>query len=300
MALPSFGFPKTISCCRGSRAPAIALQSTQYVKVGIGAVASRVRHPAVTAMEAATLANAFPDRFYSLGIGHGVPAWMRADEAGAEIAAQFVQGMHIGSAPVAERRDADGGGSYYSFDKVKLAHKAPHLKVMGAVVGPKSVDLVATVSDGLLISVLAGPQYVRAVADRIRSARAMAGLPPDFTIVTYVLACVGPDRAEARRELRKVASFYIAAAGPNLLTEVYGVNDALSEILKKGGVEALENDMPDAWLDWLGVAGTPVEVAALINALFDAGSSSVILCVIPTHDLTKQLDVIGREVLPKL
>ena len=284
----------------GFASAAIALQSTQSVKVGIGAVASRVRHPAVTAMEAATLANAFPNRFYSLGIGHGVPAWMKQMKLAPKSPLELIQGMHIGSTPVAERRDADGRGSYYSFDKVTLAHKAPHLKVMGAVVGPKSVDLVATVSDGLLVSVLAGPQYVRAVADRIRSARATAGLPPDFTIVTYVLACVGPDRAEARRELRKVASFYMAAAGPNLLTEVYGVNDALSEILKKGGVEALEHDMPDAWLDWLGVAGTPVEVAALINALFDAGSSSVILCVIPTHDLTKQLDVIGREVLPKL
>ena len=34
-----------------------------------------VRHPAVTAMEASTLANAYPGRF-TLGIGHGVPAWV--------------------------------------------------------------------------------------------------------------------------------------------------------------------------------------------------------------------------------
>lgn len=166
------------------------------------------------------------------------------------------------------------------------------------MVGPKSVDLAATVCDGLVISVLAGPRYIRTVAERIRSARALAGLPPDFAIVTYVLACVSSERAEARRELRKVASFFMG--GPNLQTEVYGVNDALSAILKKGGVEALKSEMPDAWLDWLGAAGTPNEVATSISALFEAGSSSVILCIIPTHDLPKQLDVIGRQVLPKV
>ena len=55
----------------GFASAAIALQATNRIKVGIGAVANRVRHPAVTAMEATTLAGAFPGRFTSLGIGHG-------------------------------------------------------------------------------------------------------------------------------------------------------------------------------------------------------------------------------------
>jgi 5,10-methylenetetrahydromethanopterin reductase len=284
----------------GFASTAIALQATHKVKVGLGAVANRVRHPAVTAMEAATIANAFPDRFYSLGIGHGVQAWMRQMKLAPKSLLDSFRECVSGVRRLLKGETLTEEGVYYTFDKVKLVHKAPGLKVMGAVVGPKSVDLVATVSDGLQISVLAGPRYIRAVADRIRSARAVAGLSPEFTIVTYVLTCVGHDRAEARRELRRIASFYIAASGPNLLTEVYGVNDALSAILKKGGLKALENEMPDAWLDWLGASGTPDEVAASINALFEAGSSSVVLCIAPPHDLPTQLELIGREVLPKV
>ena len=59
----------------GFASAGIALQATEAIDVGIGAVSNRVRHPAVTAMEASTLANAYPGRF-TLGIGHGVPAWV--------------------------------------------------------------------------------------------------------------------------------------------------------------------------------------------------------------------------------
>jgi alkanesulfonate monooxygenase SsuD/methylene tetrahydromethanopterin reductase-like flavin-dependent oxidoreductase (luciferase family) len=60
----------------GFASAAIALQATRKIPVGIGVVASVVRHPAVTAMEIATLAGAFPGRLYP-GIGHGVPVWMK-------------------------------------------------------------------------------------------------------------------------------------------------------------------------------------------------------------------------------
>src|SRR6202521_6007690 len=61
----------------GFASAGISLQATAKIKVGIGAVSNRVRHPAVTAMEATTLAGAFPGRFDSLGVAHGVPSWMR-------------------------------------------------------------------------------------------------------------------------------------------------------------------------------------------------------------------------------
>ncbi len=58
----------------GFSSAAIALQATKSIQVGVGAVSAVVRHPAVTAMEAATLARAYPGRF-TLGMGHGLPAW---------------------------------------------------------------------------------------------------------------------------------------------------------------------------------------------------------------------------------
>ena len=58
--------------------------------------------------------------------------------------------------------------------------------------------------------------------------------------------------------------------------------------------------MPDEWLDWLAIAGEPAECVTGIQNMFAAGSTSVVLCVVPSEELPEQLDMISREVLPKL
>ena len=59
----------------GIASVAAALAATSEVPVGLGVLAGRVRHPAVTAMELATLSALHPGRFMA-GLGHGVPSWM--------------------------------------------------------------------------------------------------------------------------------------------------------------------------------------------------------------------------------
>jgi 5,10-methylenetetrahydromethanopterin reductase len=276
----------------------IALQATKTIKVGIGAIANRVRHPAVAAMEATTLAGAFPGRFLNLGLGHGLPFWMKQmDLYPKSPLTSMTEAVH-GIKRLAKGETLIEKGEYYSFDNIHLAHSAPDLRVMTAVVGPKSVDLTARIADGLQISALAGSRYVREVSERIAKIRAAEGLPREFKVLTYALASVGPNSSDSRRKMRKAAAFYLGALGPTLLTEVYGVNEQLKELIKKGGADAIEKEMPDEWLDWLGVAGSPAEAASSIKALFDAGSTSVALCIVPTEELRAQLKLIGREVLP--
>jgi 5,10-methylenetetrahydromethanopterin reductase len=276
----------------------IALQATKAIKVGIGAIANRARHPAVAAMEATTLAGAFPGRFLDLGVGHGLPFWMKQMDLYPKSPLTSMTEAVKGIKRLAKGETLTEKGDYYSFDNICLRHSAPDLRVMTAVVGPKSVDLAARIADGLQISALAGPRYVREVSQRIAKVRAAEGLPSEFKVLTYALASVGPNSADARRKMRKAAAFYLAGLGPTLLTEVYGVNGELKELIKKGGADAVEKEMPDDWLDWLGVAGSPAEAASSIKALFDAGSTSVALSIVPTEELRTQLELIGREVLP--
>jgi len=53
----------------------LALAATREIRVGLGVVSACVRHPPQLAMELATLARAYPERFMP-GIGLSVPAWM--------------------------------------------------------------------------------------------------------------------------------------------------------------------------------------------------------------------------------
>ncbi len=283
----------------GFASAGMALQATDAIDVGIGAVSNRVRHPAVTAMEASTLANAYPGRF-TLGIGHGVPAWV----AQMHLTPKSVLGS-IGEAIADVKRLLAGEsltqeGAYYSYDRVALTHPAPDLKVLAAVVGPRSVDLCAGIADGMVVSVLAGPRYVAAVRERIAAVRQARGLPEDFEIVVYALACLGEDGAAARAKVRPVTAFYLEAMGPTLITGVYDANEALAGMIEAGGAAAIEADMPDDWLDWLVVAGPPDDCRTGIEALFEAGATRVVLCVVPSEELPTQLEILGNEVLPGL
>ena len=62
---------------RGGTAQAAAvLAVTGRIRVGVGILPVGARNVAFAAMEAATLAELFPGRLH-LGIGHGMPGWMR-------------------------------------------------------------------------------------------------------------------------------------------------------------------------------------------------------------------------------
>ena len=152
----------------------------------------------------------------------------------------------------------------------------------------------------MVISVLAGPHYVATVRERIATVRRAQGLPEDFAMVVYALASVGEDRAAARAKVRPVTAFYLEAMGPTLITGVYDANEALVAMMEAGGAAAIEADMPDEWLDWLAIAGRPEDCRGGIEALFDAGATKVVLCVVPSEELPEQLEIFGREVLPGL
>lgn len=284
----------------GFASAAIALQATTRIKVGIGAVANRVRHPAVTAMEATTLAGAFPGRFDSLGVGHGLPFWMRQMKLYPKSVLTSLREAVIGIRRLARGETLTESGEYYSYDQVKLVHPAPDLKILTAVVQAKSMELTAQIADELILSVLAGPDYVRSVVKQLAAHWPAAGPPPGFQIVTYALACVERDRATARRNVRVSTAFYLHAMGPTPMTGVYGVNDKVEAMIKAGGAQTMESAIPEDWLDWLSVVGDPAEAARAISKLFDAGSTSVVLCVAPGEGLAEQIAFIGREVLPRL
>ncbi|MCY4406531.1 MAG: LLM class flavin-dependent oxidoreductase, partial [Rhodospirillaceae bacterium] len=283
----------------GFASAGMALQATDTIDVGIGAVSNRVRHPAVTAMEASTLANAYPGRF-TLGIGHGVPFWV----AQMHLTPKSVLGSMREAITDVKRllagESLTQAGAYYGYDEVTLTHPAPDLQVLGAAVGPKSVDLCAVIADGMVLSAMAGPRYVATVRERIANVRRECGLPEDVELVTYALASVGEDRAAARAKVRPMIAFYLEAMGPTLITGVYDANEALAGMIEAGGAAAIEADMPDDWLDWLAVAGPPDDCRAGIEALFEAGATRVVLCVVPSEELPTQLEILGSEVLPGL
>ena len=210
---------------------AAALAETQRVPVGLGIASAVTRHPALLAMECATLSRLHPGRFRP-GIGLGVPFWLQ---------------------------------------QMGLVPRSP----LGAV-----RECVES-----LRRLFAGEELTS------------EGLFTFDRVATYVLYSVDADGRAAREAVREATAFYLTAMPDNALSEVYGIQPQLQELLAAG---TIAQEMPPAWLEDLAVAGDPDEVAAKISALLDAGSDSVCLWLFPLDRADEVLELTAREVLPRL
>ncbi len=276
---------------------ASALAATERLPVGLGIASAVTRHPALLAMECATLSRLHPGRFWP-GVGLGVPFWLQ--QMG------LVQHSPIGAVRECVeslRRLLAGeelsGDGLFSFDQVQLTHlPAEELPIYLGMVGPRGLELSGGIADGSVLSVLAGVDYVRWARERIAAGAVAAGRPEaPHRVVTYVLYSVDRDGQAAREAVREATAFYLTAMPDNALSEVYGIQPQLQELIAGG---TLAREMPAAWLDDLVVAGDPDEAAAKIRALLDAGSDSVCLWLFPLDRLEDVLEQTGRDVLPRI
>ncbi len=280
----------------GFSAAAIALSATGRIDVGLGIVNTVSRHPAVTAMEIATLARAFPGRFLP-AVGHGAP-WRldlrpRSPLGALEAAVTSIRALLEG-----ETLDRPAGP--YAFHGVTLPHRAePPVPLLTGVMRPRSLALSGRVADGTVMSVLCGPRYLEESLAHIRTGMAQGGRDRHL-VPTYVLCHVDEDGDRARAAVRPLISYYLARIGAdNPLSAAYGYGPAIADMVERGGAAVVEREMPDEWITNLAMAGTPEEVATGIRRFAEVGATSVV--AVPLVDRTaEQLDALAETVLPLL
>jgi alkanesulfonate monooxygenase SsuD/methylene tetrahydromethanopterin reductase-like flavin-dependent oxidoreductase (luciferase family) len=267
-----------------------ALGATRTVPVSTGVVSALARHPAVLAMEAATLARLHPGRF-RLGVGLGVREWLRqmGVDPRSPLTVMRESITAVRSLLAGETVSLDGRS--FHLDAVELAHPPePAPPILAAATGPKMLALSGELTDGTVLSVLAGPEYVRWACARIDEGRARGGGAVPHSVTTFALCHAGPDPAAARAAIRPLASEYLVLDPVGPLTDVYGFGDRLAGLAAE--------DVPEAWLAELVVAGDADECIAQIQRLLEAGSTSVALFPTPPEQGDEILEYLGRHVLP--
>jgi alkanesulfonate monooxygenase SsuD/methylene tetrahydromethanopterin reductase-like flavin-dependent oxidoreductase (luciferase family) len=285
----------------GISGAAIVLAATSTVPVGIGVVSAVTRHPAVLAMEIATLARAFPGRLLP-AVGLGVPTWLDQLQLAPKSGLGAVRDCVIALRRLLDGEEVTASYPTFTYDRVQLAYPVTDpLPIRLGVAGPKMLQLSGAVADGTLLSVLAGTDYVRWARQQIeRGARDAGVAERPHEVTAFALCSVDRDGDRARTRIRPAVAFYLAAGGPNALTESYGISDRLRELISAGGVAAVEREMPDAWVDDLAVAGTPGEVLARIESLRASGADRVALYPTPTDTADHTIAMVAEHVLPHL
>jgi alkanesulfonate monooxygenase SsuD/methylene tetrahydromethanopterin reductase-like flavin-dependent oxidoreductase (luciferase family) len=284
----------------GIAGTAAALAATREIPVGLGVVSAVTRHPAILAMELATLDRLFPGRVIG-GIGHGVPAWL--DQMGLMPSRPLkalrecvtsVRALHEGDTLTADGR--------FRFVDVTLTHRpAGQVPLYLGVVNDMGMRASGELADGTILSVLASPAYVEWARARISEGAAKAGRDGrQHKLVTFALYSVAHDPKVAKKAVRDVIAFYLAAMPKTALSRVYGIQDQLTALVNAGGAATIAREMPAEWIEDLAVAGDPDECAEKLRTLLQAGSDSIGLWLFPTDQSDEVAVLTAREVLPKL
>lgn len=254
----------------GMAQAAAALAVTTRITVGVGILPAGARNVAFTAMEAATVAELFPGRLH-LGIGHGMPDWMR--QVGAWPASPVTAFEEYVTALRALLRgeEVTVDGRYVRLDGVRLESPPPVVPpVLAGVRGPRSLAAAGRCADGTVLAEPVSPEYLAAALGHLGDA-------PGHRVVAYEVAAVDADPAAARDRVRPALAW---VGDPGWAPHIEPLDFAAEfRDLRERTPDRAEfaAALPDAWVDRLAVVGTADRAREQLAGLAAAGAHAVAL-----------------------
>jgi 5,10-methylenetetrahydromethanopterin reductase len=213
-------------------------------------------------------------------------------------------------------------GDFYSYTGVTTAARPvqEHLPLkIGAMGGPKSMELAGEIADGLHTACAYSPTALAYASEHFRIGVDRVGRSTDgLDLGDSLLGAIAPDPDVARRAGRILAAFYIPSMPPALLDrhgieqgQVAAVLDAFASGDVRGALEAT----PDEIADRIMVAGTPEDwVTWLKDTYAPSGLNHALVSftdpftleawagieVEGLPSLSEQVRLLGEQVIPEL
>src|SRR3954454_6498372 len=158
----------------------------------------------------------------------------------------------------------DFDGDFFTYAGVTTAARPvqQHLPVkLGAMGGPRSMELAGEVADGLHTACAYSPEALRYTVEQFTAGAHRAGRDAErLDLGDSLLGAIAPDGDVARRAGRILAAFYIPSMPPALL-ERHGVDpdevQPINAAFAAGDIARALEVTPDAIADRIVVAGTP-------------------------------------------
>jgi 5,10-methylenetetrahydromethanopterin reductase len=270
-----------------SLAAAVAMR-TRTIRIGIGVLNPYTRHPALTAMELGALEELSEGRAV-LGVGAGLRSWIeqmgipyaRPTVAMRETVA-IVRALFRGETLSHE-------GQAFRTAAVKLAFTPPRAEVpvhLG-VIGPKNLEMAGEIAEGVILSGMSSPAYVRFAVEHLRRGAERSGRRlEDLEVSAFLLISVDDDERRAREAVKPFLATLIGLMAPHPESPLFTAPGISPHELAPFGERFALGDLPidlvtDRIVDTFAIAGTPDHCRALLDELAAAGVQSPIAFEVP-------------------
>jgi 5,10-methylenetetrahydromethanopterin reductase len=278
-----------------------AAGATERVVIGLGVLNPFTRHPAVLAMETATLTGIAPRRIV-LGLGTSNRRWIEE---------QMGLPFKTPHAVLAEcvdvlRRLLSGDtvtheGVAFTLRDVRLECEVPAVPpILLGVKGPKALDLAGEIADGVHGSVLSSPPHIQRVRAITNAARTRAGRTAPFCVLAYVPVSVAANGAIARDRTRPFLAKYLALLHGQTIIADAGISTETTARLRDAIATSHDATtlITDDIVETLTVSGTPADCRASLRRWADAGLDAPIAVPMPGTNVEEQLALYGTELAP--
>ena len=279
---------------------------TSKIKVGLGVVNPYMRHPSLTAMEFAALDEVSDGRAI-LGIGAGLKDWIegRLKIPYTKPAAAMRESIEI-IRRLFRGEELTYTGKVFQTERIKLSFKPVRVEIpihLG-VIGPKNCEMTGEVADGLLLSVMSSPAYVKFAMEHVRRGLAKSGRDlRDFAVGAYILSSISEDERAARDRLRPLVAFFISLMAPQPNTPIFAAAGLPAETIRAFGESFARGKVPtdmvtDEMLDTFTIAGSPARCRENLSRLIEAGMTAPVLFEVPGIPPQQTLDDAHKHLMP--
>jgi 5,10-methylenetetrahydromethanopterin reductase len=302
---------------------AAAAQRTERIRLGPCVAPIYMREPTYVAQLAATLDELSDGRAEVVfGIGNIAMLEQYGVEWRGTRAIARLREAHRVMRAVLDEGAISFEGDFYRYSGITTASRPiqEHLLLkIGAMGGPKSMELAGEIADGLHTACAYSSQALRYAVEHFQAGAERSGRNPDgLDLGDSLLGAIAADGEAARRAGRILAAFYIPSMPPALL-ERHGIElervSAVTEAFAAGDVQRALAATPEDIADRIMVAGTPEDwVRWLTETYAPAGLNHALVSftdpftlrawagieVEGLPDLGEQVRLVGERVMPEI
>lgn len=250
------------------------LAATRRLEVGVMGLGLSGRHPGLTAMGVATLAELAPERL-RVAIGAGTPEGMAKLGVARPPSVHEMKTYYTDLKRILRGERVSVATGPYRLTDFSLSHpvKVPSMDLLA--IRPTMIETALEIADGIVLSAGASEEYLARVVERRERSQAQGRSKKEFRLTAIVATFVRPRFQEAYADALQVISAWDARTTEWLSAGRLKSSDILAA--RETGIRALQDLFTPELLSGISVVGAPDDVGDAIRRYEDLGVDEVVL-----------------------
>lgn len=283
-------------CAHDAVVPAtVFLRETERLEVVLMGLSTAGRHPGLTAMELASLAEIAPGRVRA-AIGTGVPDMIAKLGKSVDKPIKATIALHQALRTALAGGDLTAEYADFRFEGYRLNPLAapPPLDIMA--VRPKMIETAARYADGVCLSAGSSRKYLADTVKAVEATLAEVGRSrADFRISAVVAAFVTADVNKARTQVAALLSAFDPATTEYLAAGAIPAGSLVDAIARGGPFEAVKVLTPEV-VEQVALVCPPEGLADSLLAYADTGIDEIAITPFaPPEQLPELIELMARS-----